>query len=41
MLRLRRQPFAELRDWLDEVEAFWTDQLMAFKAHAEKERKRK
>jgi DNA-binding transcriptional ArsR family regulator len=44
MLRLRRQPFSELRDWLDEVEAFWTDQLMAFKAHAEKQslvRKRK
>jgi DNA-binding transcriptional ArsR family regulator len=34
--RLERQPFSELRDWLDEVEAFWADQLQAFKAHAEK-----
>jgi DNA-binding transcriptional ArsR family regulator len=33
--RLRREPFAELRGWLDEVEGFWTDQLQAFKAHAE------
>ncbi|MEQ1506694.1 MAG: metalloregulator ArsR/SmtB family transcription factor [Myxococcota bacterium] len=28
-------PFAALRGWLDEVEAFWGDQLSAFKAHAE------
>jgi DNA-binding transcriptional ArsR family regulator len=34
--RLRAAPFAALRDWLDEVEAFWTDQMDAFKAHAEK-----
>ncbi|HEY8377369.1 MAG TPA: metalloregulator ArsR/SmtB family transcription factor [Nannocystis sp.] len=34
--RLVREPFAELRDWLDEVEAFWGDQLQAFKAHAER-----
>ena len=34
--RLRRERFADLRDWLDEVEAFWGDQLAAFKAHAEK-----
>ena len=27
--RLRRQPFAELRDWLDEVEGFWNEQLQA------------
>ena len=33
--RLRRQPFAELRDWLDEVEGFWNEQLQAFKAYAE------
>ena len=33
--RLRAEPFAALRDWLDEVEAFWNDQLSAFKAHAE------
>ena len=35
---LRPEPFAGLRDWLDEVEAFWTDQLAAFKAHAERTR---
>jgi DNA-binding transcriptional ArsR family regulator len=36
--RLRAEPFAELRGWLDEIEAFWTDQLSAFKAHAEQTR---
>jgi DNA-binding transcriptional ArsR family regulator len=35
---LRRERFAELRGWLDDVEAFWTEQLGAFKAHAEKTR---
>ena len=35
MYRLRPGPLRELRGWLDEVEAFWTDQLAAFKAHAE------
>ena len=34
--RLRPEPFAELRSWLDEVEGFWADQLQAFKAHAER-----
>jgi DNA-binding transcriptional ArsR family regulator len=36
--RLRRAPFAQVRQWLDEVEGFWADQLEAFKAHAEKTR---
>jgi DNA-binding transcriptional ArsR family regulator len=36
MYQLRRGPFSELRAWLDEVEAFWADQLRAFKAHAER-----
>lgn len=35
LYRLRRQPFLDLQDWLAEVESFWTDQLDAFKAHAE------
>jgi DNA-binding transcriptional ArsR family regulator len=35
--RLRPQPFARMRSWLDEVEAFWGDQLGSFKAHAESE----
>ncbi len=34
--RLEREPFVELRSWLDEVEGFWTTQLRAFKAHAER-----
>jgi DNA-binding transcriptional ArsR family regulator len=33
--RLRSEPFSELRTWLDDVTAFWTGQLSAFKAHAE------
>jgi DNA-binding transcriptional ArsR family regulator len=37
--RLRREPFAQLRHWLANVEEFWTDQLAAFKAHAERTRK--
>lgn len=36
LYRLERERFSELRDWLDEVEAFWGDQLQAFKEHAEK-----
>jgi DNA-binding transcriptional ArsR family regulator len=36
MYRLEREPFAELRTWLDEVEGFWTAQLAAFKERAEK-----
>ena len=37
--RLRAEPFRALRDWLTEVESFWTAELAAFKAHAEKTRK--
>jgi len=36
LYRLEREPFSELRGWLDEVEAFWDGQLQAFKEHAEK-----
>lgn len=40
--RLRAAPFTDLQAWLEEVAAFWTSQLTAFKAHAEgKTRKRK
>jgi DNA-binding transcriptional ArsR family regulator len=40
--RLRPEAFSQLRQWLDEVEAFWGDQLRAFKQHAErKARKRR
>ncbi len=41
MYRLEREPFSELRSWLDEVEAFWGDQLLAFKLHAERRAKAK
>ena len=32
---LKQERFAELREWLDDVEAFWTDQLQAFAAHVQ------
>ena len=33
--RLRPEPFVTLQAWLDQVQAFWTGQLDAFKAHVE------
>jgi DNA-binding transcriptional ArsR family regulator len=39
MYRLEPAPFRELRVWLDEVEAFWGEQLGAFAAYAEKRAK--
>lgn len=41
MYQLEREPFAALRTWLDEVEEFWSDQLAAFKAHAERRAKKR
>ena len=41
LYRLKPEAFVQLRDWLDEVQAFWTDQLSAFAAHAEKTRGKK
>ncbi|HEV8688717.1 MAG TPA: metalloregulator ArsR/SmtB family transcription factor [Ideonella sp.] len=35
LYRLKPAGFAPLRDWIDELGAFWGDQLAAFKAHAE------
>src|SRR5262245_1120478 len=29
--RLKRPPFDQLRCWLEEVEAFWSDELAAFR----------
>jgi DNA-binding transcriptional ArsR family regulator len=34
--RLRREPLSELREWIDEVETFWTRQLASFQRHAER-----
>lgn len=35
LYRLRPEPFALLRDWIAEVERFWTLELTAFKQYAE------
>lgn len=39
MYRLRPEPFVPLRAWLDQVEAYWTDQLNAFRDHVEQRSK--
>ena len=36
LYRLRRKPFADLQAWLDQVAAFWDEQLGSFKRHAER-----
>lgn len=35
LYKLRPEPFSELRGFVDEVEAYWGDQLASFKAHVE------
>lgn len=35
LYRLRPQPLAELRAWIERVEAFWSEQLEAFREHVE------
>jgi len=40
LYRLQPGALHPLRDWLAELEAFWGDQLGAFKAHAERGRRR-
>jgi len=37
--RLRPEPMADLKAWLEETEALWGRQLTAFKAHLQKNRK--
>src|SRR5690242_8250486 len=39
MYQLRQEPFLELRNWLTQVEAFWTDQLEGFRKHVERSRR--
>lgn len=34
--RLRPEPMAHLKDWLERAERLWSEQLLAFKAHVEK-----
>lgn len=41
LYQLRRAPLSDLRDWLDEVEHFWSDQLVSFKRHAERQHGRR
>jgi DNA-binding transcriptional ArsR family regulator len=41
VFRLRRQPLADLSSWLLEIEAFWTEQLDAFKDHVARKQKGK
>ncbi|GAA2368383.1 ArsR/SmtB family transcription factor [Nonomuraea africana] len=36
---LRQEPFVALQAWLDQVQAFWNEQLGSFKEHAERPRK--
>ena len=36
VFRLRREPFDGMQRWLDEVQAYWTDQLDAFREHVER-----
>jgi DNA-binding transcriptional ArsR family regulator len=38
---LRPEPMADLRKWLEETEALWSRQLLAFKAHMEKRSKKR
>ena len=33
---LRKEPFDELRGWLEEVESFWAGELAAFRDHVER-----
>jgi DNA-binding transcriptional ArsR family regulator len=41
LYRLRPERFAPLNDWIGSITALWTDQLAAFKAHAERKARRK
>lgn len=38
---LRPAPFSELREWVEDIEAFWTVQLTSFKDHVERTRGKK
>jgi DNA-binding transcriptional ArsR family regulator len=38
---LRPAPFAQLREWVEDIEAFWTVQLASFKDHVERTRGKK
>ena len=35
LFRLRPEPIGDVRAWLDQLEAHWTEQLASFKRHVE------
>jgi DNA-binding transcriptional ArsR family regulator len=39
--RLRPEPFLSLKDWVDQMQRFWTGQLSAFKAYTEQKHQQK
>lgn len=39
LYRLQPEAFDELQDWVGQIRSLWTDQLAAFKAHAERKRR--
>jgi DNA-binding transcriptional ArsR family regulator len=41
LYRLRRERFTALRGWLDQVDAFWAEQLGAYQEHVEREGERR
>jgi DNA-binding transcriptional ArsR family regulator len=41
LYRLQPEALAPLRDWIDEVEAYWGDQLRALQAHVKKPTRRR
>lgn len=40
MVQLRTEPLSALRSWIEDVEAFWGEQLGAFRRHAEAKRRK-
>jgi DNA-binding transcriptional ArsR family regulator len=41
LYRLRPEAFEAMRAWLDQVQAFWAEQLGSFKQHAEQRGRRR
>lgn len=41
LYRLRAEALLPLQGWLDELQAFWGEQLRSFKAHAERSMSRR
>jgi len=41
LYRLRPEAFVAMRAWLDQVQAFWSEQLESFKTHANRPGRRR